>query len=304
MPGLRQWSPRSRRRPDGRLRLPIQLRSLSYYERLVKPVKKTRRITIADKIFSSEDLRRIAAIFDRQTLLAEKSNHHSTEYQVRFEDQTTLETDSPELFADESLVSTSRPVLVNMSFHDFTLNRHMSLSIRHGDGSTSDSAQITAQDEQWLSGNFLALKEALDQVRPQVFWCRKHRTFSLFLIAIGLGSLIDLAIDLLVRILVLLHFLPTKIPAPGFANSFAEFLHGIHGPWGYALHWVGLWLLGAPWAYPIFFWLERAWPVIEFDFGSIHLRKELQKRQRLYLIATLVIVPVLITLCLDAVKAL
>jgi hypothetical protein len=271
--------------------------------RLAKePVKTTRIIPVSEKVFISEDLRRIAEIFKRQSLLTKVSGHNaSTEYQIRFEDKTTLETDSPELFTDESLVSTSRPVGIRMSFHNFSLNRHIVLSIEHGDSPYhTNSAQITAEEQAWLSENFLALKEALDKVRPQVFWFGRHRAISEFLIAIGIGTSIDLATTLLVHVL----GGQFKGSLPQGLVSFMQFVDAWPKFFFFGLRWLFYGLTFFIPATLVYDWLKSAWPSIEFDFGSVHLRKELNKRRRLSLVATLVIVPVAITLTLDAAKAL
>ena len=63
----------------------------------MKPVKTTRTIKVAGIVLTSADLRRIAKLFQKQSGLAEKSGHRaSTEYQVKFDDDTELESDSPE----------------------------------------------------------------------------------------------------------------------------------------------------------------------------------------------------------------
>jgi hypothetical protein len=229
-----------------------------------EPVKKARTITVSEKVFTSEDLRRIAAIFDRQRQLAEKSDHRaSTEYGVRFEDQTTLETDSTGIFTDESLAFTSRPVRVNMSFRNYTLNRNMSLSLQHGD--YGSEARITAQEEAWLSENFMALFEALGKVRPQVFWWKKHGTLSVSLIAFGIGASVDLLGSLLKNLIG-----PPTVSLPQGLESFMYFIDALPKFFLYVLR--GLWLLITGFlggAFPLYGWLQSAWPDVEFDFGSV-----------------------------------
>ena len=69
-------------------------------------MKAIRGIKIPERLFTAEDLRRIASIFEKQEALADKSSHHaSVEYAVRFSDETTRETDTAELFADDSLIA-------------------------------------------------------------------------------------------------------------------------------------------------------------------------------------------------------
>src|SRR6266850_5522023 len=166
--------------------------------RSFKSVNQTRKISISDRVFTIKDLQRIAAIFDRQSSLAKKSDHHaSVEYSVTFSDDTTHQSDSPDLFSDASLAVPARPVGVRMSFHNYKLDRHISLSLAHGDSSYGNLAVVSASEPEWLSQNFLALKEALETVRPQSAWLRKHKILLLNLIAVGIGCLGLWVIELL-----------------------------------------------------------------------------------------------------------
>lgn len=248
-------------------------------------MKQTRKIIIAEKIFTGEDLRRMAKIFDKQKTLAAKSDHNvSIAYEVKFSDDTTLETDSPELFSDESLTAPGRPVAVRMSFQNYSLNRHLAISIDHGDSPyAANVAVISADESAWLSENFLALKEAIDKVAPQSFWFRRHKTLLLNLLALGIGSLVTLIIDLALD--TFFPHAPRLIPP----NS----------PWHQLdplvdiLRWVFRWGGGFFWgAFGIRHWLLSMWPSIEFDFGLDHLKTERVKRQRLIAVGALIVLPI------------
>ena len=242
------------------------------------PVTTTRVITVSGVVLTSDDLRRIAKLLQKQSALAEKSVHRaSTSYLVQFDDSTMLESDSPEPFADELLTSTSRPVRINMSFHNYSLHRHVSLSLSHGSSAHENSATITAQEEAWLNDNFMALKEALGKVRPQKAWFIKHPFMSFAVLATGM-------------------WVPLKHFVVGPLLRFVAFTDAV-SPYlvtGFIVGVTSLW---------VYDWLKDAWPNVEFDFGAFHLRVERSRRRRLYLVATLIILPVAIGLIVDAVKA-
>jgi hypothetical protein len=264
---------------------------------MMESVKQTRKIVISEKVFTGEDLRRIAKIFDKQKTLAAKSAHDvSIAYEVKFSNDTTLETDSPELFADESLTGPSRPVAVRMSFRNYSLKRHLEISLEHGDSAfATNVAVISADDSAWLSENFLALKEAIDKVAPQSFWFRQHKTLLVNLLALGLGTLARLIIDIVVAI-----FFPhppqwiIKIPA-----AWEQFF-----PLLYIVRWIFLWgwgfFLGAS---GVRHWLLSMWPSIEFDFGLDHLKTERVKRQRLIAVGALIILPIMTSLIAELIHA-
>jgi len=190
-------------------------------------MKQTRKISISDKVFTIEDIKRLAAILENQSQLAKRSDHRMfVEFAVIFSDDTTFQSDSPDLFLSESIVRPARPVEIKMSFHNFTLERSISLSFSHGDSSYSNSAVVSANEPNWVSQNFLAITEAIQTVRPQTVWVRKLGLILINLIALGIGSLASLAIGLLVDVLFRLGIIgsfPTSILSKQTASELAPY---------------------------------------------------------------------------------
>lgn len=264
-------------------------------------MKQTRTIAISNRVFASQDFRRIAKILDQQDKHA-ADPRVSTEYEVKFDDNTTVESDSPDVFSDESLTAPARPVAIRMSLRDYARGRHISLSIDHGDSGYGNVAIVSASEPSWLSENFLALKDALDRTRPQDFWFRRHPTLLVNLIALGIGSLGMLIIDPLVVVLgttLGLQNVVTPLPPdspwrPVLASA---------QPFLYVGGWLWKWALGFFWgAFQVRRWLLAMWPSIEFDFGLTHLQTEKRRRDRLKAVAALVILPILTTLLYDLMK--
>lgn len=253
-------------------------------------MKQTRSIKISDKVFTGEDLRRIAKIFDKQKTLAAKSGHTDLiTYTVVFSDDTTFESDSPELFDDESLIAPARPVAVRMSFYNLTLKRHLALSMNHGNLTHfTNEGEVSAGEPAWLGENFLALKEALDKVAPQSFWFRRHPFVLMNLLALGLGSIGNLIIDIAMHIF-FPHGPPWTIKNPGAWAPYKPLLH--------TLDWFMLWVLGnIMGAGSVGHWLLSLWPSIEFDFGLDHLKIERVKRKRLIAVGALIVLPIMTSL--------
>jgi hypothetical protein len=70
----------------------------------------------------------------------------------------------------------------------------------------------------------------------------------------------------------------------------------------YTFIWFGRWLSGISFAFGIRAWLLGLWPNIELDFGTIHHKKELQQRQGLWAVISLVVLPVVTALLYDFMK--
>jgi len=267
-------------------------------------MKQTRTIKISDRVFTLEDLQRIAAILEKQSSLARKSDHQATsEYSIMFADGTTHQSDSADLFSDHSSLAPARPVAIRMSFHNFKLGRHISLSLDHGDSSFGNGAVVSAEEPEWLSQNFLAIKETIEKVRPQVVWLKQHHTLLLNLIALGIGSFGIWMVDMLGQILTQAIDLSEVIkPFPKDSPWHRILLEA--GPFLYAMKWVWYWACGCFWgAFAVRTWLLSLWPSIEFDFGLPHLKTERMKRKRLAVVGTLVVVPILRSLIYDLMKS-
>jgi hypothetical protein len=264
-------------------------------------MKQTREIIISEKVFTSEDVRRIASILDKQTRLSSESGHTTdVKYEVKFSNNTTLSSDSPEVFSDESLNAPARPVGIRMSFHDYKLDRHISLSFDHGDSTYGNLAVISGSEPTWLSENFLNLQEVIDRVQPQSFWFRKHKTLLLNLIALGIGSMGVLILQLI--IFSTLDHLKVIKPLP--SDSPWRQAITLAMPLLYIMGWFWRWAVGFFWgAFGVRQWLLSVWPSIEFDFGLLHLRSERRQRQRLGLVVTLIILPTALTIIIDLIRA-
>jgi hypothetical protein len=221
-------------------------------------------------------------------------------FEVEFEDGTSIEGDSPEVFSDEILTSDSRPVSVSMSFSNLADDSRTSVALHHGSSSYYDNRiKISGEDTKWLNANFQALKDCVAKVRPQGSWVIRHPTLLLNLIALGIGCLgmliIDLGLEILVRTTALGSF---RINAPPWLTS-------IRSSWlMYPVGWVLRWITGYFWgAQCVRNWLLNMWPSVEFDFGAVHLQTEKKKRERLNAVWVLVTVPILVTLFYDLAKA-
>jgi hypothetical protein len=72
-------------------------------------MKQSRELRISNKIVTSADLRRLGEIFQKQSSLAKKSEHHfSVEYSVGFADGTTITSDTSDTLDDDTLTAFPR----------------------------------------------------------------------------------------------------------------------------------------------------------------------------------------------------
>ena len=264
-------------------------------------MKKTRKIFIESKVFALGDLKKIAEVFEKQQQLAQKADHnYRIEYSINFSNDTSIESDSTNILNEDTLRCPGRPIQVAFSFHNYTLCRHISFLLSHGDSryKFNNQIEIRSSEDKWINDNFVLLKDAIDAVRPQEFWFRKHPTIGLHLIALGVGTFLQLLMQIIMNT-ILDYFSMESLVEKMSPNSEWRTVIRKAIPLLYLLLWNFRWLIGLTWAFDIRSWLLRLWPNIEFDFGSEHLKIEQKQRARLIVVLTLVIVPLILSFLYD-----
>ncbi len=265
-------------------------------------MKQTRKIIIRDRIFSIDDLKRVASIFKTQQGLAKKADHHATtDFEIQFSDNTSVESDSTEILNDSVLTGPGRPVDVRFSFHNYSLNRRVSFAISHGDSTYGNIASVSADDHRWLSDIYVSLQNAIETAKPQTMWFRRHPGILLHLVALGAGSLMILVFTTIIQLSVMLLDLDTVITPTPDESKWKELLSRV-APLLYILIWFMRWMAGLPWAFDIRSWLLRLWPNIELDVGTEHLKVEKLQRRRLFARITMIVLPIITSVVYDAIN--
>lgn len=121
---------------------------------------------------------------------------------------------------------------------------------------------------------------------PQTSWVVNYKTLLLHMLALGLG------VPLLRIGMYLLAPLAPYVPE-GVSRALGTVFKT--SPWIWPVY-VSFcrWLTGLSIAPRALDWLLELWPDVEFDFGLEHLKLEKMRRQRLWLVFSLVGIPVLL----------
>jgi len=268
-------------------------------------LKETRKLHIKDKVFNIDDLKKIALIFEEQASLARQNGERSSiEYELHFSDDTTVESEALDILEDDILFS-KRPISVQFSYHNYSLNRRISLSLNHGDSSYGNTIIVSGQEREWVNAIFARLTEILKGVTPQESWIKRHPTLLLNVIALGIGTFGCFLIDTIFKFTFANVDLGRHITPPK-EGTFLHFLTIViksNTLIFYILGWIWRWCLGFFWgAYKVRRWFLNLWPSIELDIGPEHFKIEKQKRKKLYAVAVLVIFPIVTALLYDIIK--
>lgn len=266
-------------------------------------MKTTKNLTIKGRIFSLEDLQRIANIIGSQQHEAREAGVHSSgSYAIDFADETRVEVDEPSVLGDELLARPARPVRIEFEFYNYENGRRIHFALRHGNSPWDNSARIAGEDRAWVDAQFVALKEAVETAQPQATIVRRHQSLILHASALGIGTLGQLAIDILIGTVLVRFGLLEGVQPLGDDSSFRTAIISL-GPILYVILWFLRWLLGLAWgAFAIQSWLLDLWPSVEFSFGPGHHQVEAQRRRRLTAVISLVVVPISVAVAYDLVQ--
>jgi len=258
-------------------------------------LRETRRITIADKVFTANDLWRLATILEKQRALAKGTEQHfEVSFSIAFENRITREADSPEILTEEELNASSRPIAVEMSFNNFTLKRSVSIRLMHGNFPSFNTIVVSGSESRWLNRAFSDLQEAIARVAPQKVWLARYQVILTLLIALFMGhsvsALLKLFVDLLVR-----YSHPVTVAAPTWIHQIFELI-AASPVISILLSITWRLVLGMSWGAPaLTSWIISLWPSVEFDFGLEHVKVEKSRRKKLAIALSLIVLPLLIS---------
>jgi len=178
-------------------------------------MKSSRTLVIQDRVFSAEDLQRLAQVFAQQFERSKDRDHHATvSYAVTFSEASSLRSDSPDILSNEILRGPSRPTSVSFKFTDFEEDTSLSLSIAHGDRYYRNHIDLESADDAWVRATYLTFKELVDSVPPQQVWFKRHPAILLHSIALGIGTLFMVIATLGIELLFALGPEPPISPLP------------------------------------------------------------------------------------------
>jgi hypothetical protein len=256
--------------------------------------KESRKLQIDWRVFSKTDVRRITQVLYSAYQTAKKSKHHSSiSIRLYCQGGISYESDSLDILDDGGPLDIKKTETIQITFYDYEMERNIDISLREGNYYGGELS-IRGTDKNWVQGNFTRLQEIIDSVKPQDNVVLKYKDLVFHIIAFGVGSLVLLLVD---------FFIFRHLPTPKTIQISSDFLRSIilfvrANPLVSYLVWIFLvWLEGIfTFAYPVFNWLIELWPKIEFDFGPEHLNKHKLRRQRIWLVTSLVIIPIIINI--------
>jgi hypothetical protein len=260
----------------------------------------TTRLDVRDKVFTKAHIQRIAAVLaDEHASSREKEppgRPGTLEYTINFEDGTARESNLANLFDDDGPLDLKRAQSISMLLYSYALDRRLSVDIRQGQYG-SLSARVSGVDGNWVGGVSTRLSDIFGSVEPQDNLLLRHKHLFLHALALGMGCVaFPLLVFLVERDLI---FTWDVSGGSGLRELTLQY------PWvRYVIFWAFRWILGLSLGAP--FVREKVlelWPAVEFAFGPEHHNRLQIRRRKLYLVVSMVAIPIAIELVADIVRS-
>lgn len=189
---------------------------------------------------------------------------------------------------------------ISLRFRDFALDNYCSLELTASNSNLYGGNTVKVDgDPEWSTLRFAELREITKFLTPQNNFFAKH-SVALFHILAGSFGILAL------KLIAVVSTYTSSTPQPPTEGSFSALVAKITEAYPvidyvfFALFaWViGMWIVFLLFWTPLKLWIDSVWPSIEFDFGPTYLRTPKRVRKVLTTIATLIVIPALLSIFL------
>jgi len=245
------------------------------------PVIETRHVKISNVVITSDDIRALATIVDNAS--KEKINdksYYSYSFGAKAFDDSEYESTSCDVFRKGGVLETKRIQEVNIYFSEHSTNSRMNIRITHGDSrSMSNEITVSGTDSTWVNGVMRQFEDIINNLEKQKTWPKQFYWVIVIILALGIGRIISF----LLFDVIFVHSIRRE-PATPFIGWIVVFLF-IFLPAS---------LLSDK--------IVKLWPSIEIRAGKDYAQIEKRKRYRLWILMSLGIIPILISIITEIIK--
>jgi hypothetical protein len=207
-------------------------------------------------------------------------NNSNSSLEFTSSDNSTYYGSLDQILDEDAIFSNKKITEINLYFTEYVLDSQFKIRIKHSDSSSS-YVSVEGQDRAWVNETIRLVEDYLSNCRNQATFVKKFQiliiAFTILILVVFLLNLIEL-------------FIKTQLIFPKIvANLFSKNL---------IFYIIVLSLITATPSIFIYEWLEKLFPRIEIQTGKDFQQAEKEKRAKLWIIASLVIIPTIISLLL------
>lgn len=248
-------------------------------------IRENRNVRIYEKVITLDNVRELARMVWKEYNEDKNEKEKQFEIAVICEDDTSFKSDSLEILDKERVINIRRVICIKIYYKSGN-NRKIEIELRHGNDEGGSFLNVTGDEEMWVTGILGSLKDRIRYYKSQDSFILKN----LILVRIAFfasgtyctGPLVDL-INSDIK-----NYIPYWKTAIQSTDSFFSSLTG-------ALILGGL-VLGLLISEAIIKKSRQLWPSIEMQIGPEHRMTEKKRRWNLFVITTVLIIPIILSL--------
>jgi hypothetical protein len=270
----------------------------------MKKSKEKREVSIDNKIFTKDDIISLIKLFNKlsneildkskkikreelirkgckESSIEEKDiDNSNSSLELISSDNSTYTASLDQILDEDAIFSNKKITEINLYFTECVLDSQFKIRIMHS-GSSSSYVSVEGQDRAWVNGTIRLIEDFLSNCRNQSTFVKK---FQILIIALTILILMLFLLNLIEL------FIKTQLPFPKIvANLFTKDL---------IFFLIVLSLITATPAIFIYEWLKKLFPRIEIQTGKDFQKIESEKRKKLWIITSIIVIPTIISFLL------
>jgi len=234
----------------------------------------SKKLNITNLIIKTDNIRELAQKIYEEYEKDADSDRKSINFILRGVDGTQYESDNKEIFSHNGILDTRRIIEIEMRYTNYTNDKRIYIQLSHTveDYKWANYILVSGSDELWVNGVIKSFEDIISNWEKQVNWPHKYSWLLIMVFAVGIGlSFASLALNLL-------YFISTDV----IITTASVF--------GLSLAWY------------IVNKLKELYPVVELRTGPEYAQVEVRKRKKLYIIISIVVIPLVIALIIELIK--
>lgn len=279
----------------------------------------TRTLKISDRIIKSQDIRRLFSDLENEfnrldkiteadldRILVDKKYNKYTEAEkvqekkylkqyiskslkIKACDGSVYVGQSEEILASGGILDTKQISTIDFNFLDNNHKSSLSINLRHTTSDNWNEVTVQGIDSLWVNGIIQKIENFLDSIERQTTWFKNYS----LLIAIFITVCIALVTSaLILNFLILLNQI-----FPSESDSIKISIQSIR----VMTFFMMLGISSYP-AIKIFEKIKELWPTVELQTGQDYLQVNKQKRNKIWLIFSLIIIPTVLTILAELIE--
>ena len=261
----------------------------------MEKIIENRQLSIGNKVLTLPNVRALAkaVVAQFESIPLDDRNKAELRFVARCDDGSSFQSEEIDIFAEDSVIAQKRVTHVTLTYSHYPTKARVEVALRHGD--MHSTITVSGRNRIWVAGTLQTLNSLFSSFPPQDSPYLKYSRAIDFAIAMGIGSILYLLVALI-------PLSPSREDdarkVVWLSSALREFpmLH-------YVIKYALTWFLGMPWTSLVTNRFKQLWPSIELQIGPEHLLTEKLRRKLLAGACLLGVVPLLLAVLYDILKA-